>query len=151
MLKSYNCKISNSKIKSLEKSFSLNFYKILNKKCSIKRLSHFDIVDRNLIFQKCNILVENDFIVIQGKQSYFFSSIISNFIITKTPQNFVNTFLSWEIVKPINVELNANKTEIKIVFRPSKSIGNSNYSLIISNLEKNEFQRIEKIKNYYLA
>lgn len=148
ILKNRNNKHSNKKVTDLEATRSLLFYKILNKKCSIKRLTKIDFIDRTLMFQKCNLLVEKDFIIIQGISTVsVFDSIVRNIIFTKDPDNLKKVFSGWEIIKPHEVELNINETQIKIVFKP-KTINDSNYSLIISDLQKKEFEKVKEIKNY---
>ncbi len=148
IIKTYNNKKSNQKVVDLETKHFLKFYKILNKKCSIKRLSSFAIVDKNLMFERCNILVENNFIIVQGIKTFPLNSIVRNFIITDKPENLLAIYSSWEIIKPLEIEMNIKKTEIKIIFKPTKSISNSNYSLIISDLTSMEYGIIEKTKNY---
>ncbi len=148
ILKSYNNKYSEKKITDLEVAHSLTLDKILNKKCAIKRLTKIDFIDRTLMFQKCNILIEQDFIILQGiSTSSIFDNTVRNIIFTKDTNKLNVGFSGWEIIKPHEVELNINETQIKIVFKP-KTINDSNYSLIISDLQKIEFDKVKKIKSY---
>ena len=136
-----------NKLLNLKNTLSLNFYKIENKKCSIKRLSKIDFIDKRLQFNKCNIFIEKDFVILQGIQDYFFKVISFNFIICKKEQNLIPNFKEWEICVPKNIESGVNKSEVKIIFKP-KTLSNSDYSLIISDLTENEFEKLKKIENY---
>lgn len=142
-------KKSNNKIIDLDNSFSAVFRKISNKKCSIKRLSKIDWIEKTLMFKKCNIFVKNEFIVVQGIDILtFFDYVVRDLIFTSQPDNFKDILRKWEVIKPLEVELNSNRTEIKIIFKPVKSISDSQYSLIISGLEAEEFESLQKVKNY---
>lgn len=146
-MKNYNKNRYGNKINNLKEIFSLNFYEIQNKRCSIKRLSKIDFIDKSLIFNKCNLFIENDFVIIQGIQDLLFKTIALNFIVTGKGKNITNDFKDWNIYIPKVIEMSESKTEVKIVFKPN-TLNNSDYSLIISDLSKTEFEKLIRIKNY---
>ena len=100
----------------MEDELGYSFFKILDKKCSIKRLTKFDIIDKRLIFEKCNLLVNKDVIIFQGIQVNIFDRIVQNFIITNNPEKLTSEFSSWQTIKPISIEYGENKSEIKYIF-----------------------------------
>jgi hypothetical protein len=147
LIKNYNKKRCENKINNLKEAFSLNFYEIQNKKCSIKRLSKIDFIDKRLLFNKCNLFIENDFVIIQGIEDLFFKTIALNFIVTGKGKNITNDFKGWNIYIPKVIEISESKKEMKIVFKPN-TLNNSDYSLIISDLSETEFEKLMRIKNY---
>lgn len=140
---------SQEKIEKLITNFHLDFYKISNKNCSVKRLtraSQIEIKDTSYLFDKCDIYIENDFTLIKGFTDSFFKYATRGFIITKDVVKLQNKFNNWTVLKPKLVEINPNKTQIKIVYKGNTN--NSDYSLIISDLKIEDYENIVKIKNY---
>jgi hypothetical protein len=139
-------------VKEIEKlitNFHLDFYKISNKNCSVERLTRefqIEIKDTSYFFDSCDIYIENDFTLIQGFRESLFKSAIRGFIITKDIEKVQNKFKNWTVLKPKLVEINPNKTQIKIVY--TAKTNKSDYSLIICNLKIEDYDSIMQIKNY---
>lgn len=139
LVSKFNNKYSNN----LPSEFDPPLVKILGKKCSIKRIDKVDIIDKRFSFDSCNLFVSDDFIAFQGIQNITFKQILVNIIFCENPSEI--KYSKWDIVKPISVELSKNENEMKFIFKPNKSIGTSDYSLIISNLSVSEFENLSKI------
>jgi hypothetical protein len=147
LLGNYNNRVSKKKIDHLITEFGLSFYKIPNKNCSVKRLNkamRIEIKDHSYLFNKCDIYIENGFILIQGFKDSFFRSASKAFIITAGVETFKKKFSGWTVLKPKLTEL--SQTEVKIVY--TAKTNNSDYSLIVSGLNAEDHKSINDIKNY---
>ena len=147
LLGKYNISKSYKKIEKLIADFHLSFYKILDKNCSVKRLNRtarIEIKDNSYLFNKCDIYIEDGFILILGFQDIFFKSITRTFIIAADIEKFKHKFDNWTVLKPKLVEL--NQTQLKIVY--TAKTNNSDYSLIINGLNSEDYKNIQQIKNY---
>ncbi len=143
LVSKFNNKFSNNLSSELDSSL----LKILEKKCSIKRIDSIDIIDKRFSFDSCNLFVSDKFIAFQGIQNITFKQVLVNIIFCENTSEI--KFSKWDVVKPISVELSKNENEIKIIFKPTKSISTSDYSLIISNLSVLEFENLSKIVTYF--
>lgn len=140
---------SAKKIHQLITDFHLNFYKISDKKCSVKRLNkvnQIEIKDNSYLFDKCDIYIENDFVLIQGFKETFYKYNVRSFILTNNLELFKKKFNNWAVLQPIFVEFNTNKTQVKIVY--TANTNNSDYSLIINDLNSEDYNNLHQIKNY---
>lgn len=137
LVSKFNNKHSNKLLSELDASF----IKILQKKCSVKRIDSSGIIDKRFSFDSCNLFVSDKFVAFQGIQNIPFKQVLVNIIFCENPSEI--NFSKWDVVKPISVELSEN--EIKIVFKPTKSNSTSDYSLIISNLSVLEFENLSKM------
>lgn len=133
----------NSKIINLKNDYSLKFYSIFNKKCSIKRLSNVIGKDVFEFIVKCDIHIGEDFILVEGFQDSIFKTSVKTFVLTSNPEIYIESFKNWIIYKPKSIELAKSKTQIKVIFQDLKE-----YSFIISELSELDFEKIKKIKNY---
>lgn len=142
LVSKFNNKYSNN----LSSELDPTLIKILGKKCSVKRINSSDIVDKRFLFESCNLFVSDKFIAFQGIQNITFKQILVNIIFCENQSEI--KLLKWDVVKPISVELSKNENEIKVVFKSTKSISSSDYSLIIKDLSILEFKNLSKIVTY---
>ena len=145
LVSKFNNKYSNN----LSSELDPTLIKIIGKKCSVKRINSSDIVDKRFSFDSCNLFVSDKFIAFQGIQNITFKQILVNIIFCENQSEI--KLLKWDVVKPISVELSKNENEIKVVFKPTKSISSSNYSLIIKDLSVLEFKNLSKIVTYSIV
>ncbi|TDP60009.1 hypothetical protein BC748_0980 [Flavobacterium dankookense] len=145
LVSKFNNKYSNN----LSSELDPTLIKILGKKCSVKKINSSDIVDKRFTFDNCNLFVSDKFIAFQGIQNITFKQILVNIIFCENQSEI--KLLKWDVVKPISVELSKNENEIKVVFKPTKSISSSDYSLIIKDLSVLEFKNLSKIVTYSIV
>ena len=146
-LGNYNNRKSKKKIEDFIADFGLDFYKISDKNCSVKRLSRanqFEIKDTSYLFDKCTIYLFDGFVLLQGYKDDFFKSSTQIFAIASDTEKFKNRFQNWTFLEPKLVEI--NQTQLKIVY--TAKANNSDYSLIISGLNPEDYEYARQIQNY---
>jgi|SRR6218665_1125485 len=94
-LGNYNNRKSKKKIADFIIESGLDFYKISDKNCSVKRLSRanrVEIKDTSYLFDKCTIYLFDGFILIQGFKDDFFKSATRTFVIVSDAEKGKNRF-----------------------------------------------------------
>jgi hypothetical protein len=145
-----HCIRNNSADKKL-KRFSLSGYskvKIYDKPCSTAIIFFKPPLPKSpLSFTECNLFITDDFIIVQGVDGLLLKTVVTQFVISKnnSPANGTEYFGRFNWLE--TVELNPNKTQVKLVYRIDYS-WKPTYSLIISNLTPEEFDTLSVVKDW---
>lgn len=146
-LGNYNNRNSKKKIADFIADFGLDFYKISDKNCSVKRLSRanqVEIKDTSYLFDKCTLYLFDGFVLIQGYKDDFFKSSTRTFVIASDAEKTKNRFYDWTFLEPKLLEI--NQTQLKIVY--TVKANNSDYPLLVSGLNPEDHKYVHQIKNY---
>lgn len=141
----YNNSKSNKKIADFSIESGLDFYKIADKSCSVRRLSRanqVEIKDTSYLFDKCTLYLFDGFVLIQGFKDDFFKSSTRTFVIGAAAGKLKNTLDNWTFLEPKHVE--TNPTQLKIVY--TAKANHSDYSLIVSGLNPEDYKYAQQIK-----
>lgn len=122
-------------------------YKVLNKKCSVKRIHKAQAGKKAAYYNKCNVYMGSDFIIIQSIKDLIFPSVTTTFALLKPGTCSLKNW-SGKIFALLDVELLSNRGQVKIVYQTDYR-DESAYSLIINNLTPQDINNLSVIMEWH--